>query len=86
MSDPPKRPKPSEWISAYADRLFANWGGNGVANDLQRLRLALRSRQSAAEAYQDEEQARREALERDLLERIRLLEKHAHTHPTKAAK
>lgn len=74
QSDPPQRPKASQWIRDTADRLFGNWGGDGVKDRFERMRVALRARQAAAEAYQDEEQQRREAFERDLLERVRRVE------------
>lgn len=79
-SEAPRRfPKASEWIREAADRLFGNWAGEHKQG-IERLRLALRARQSAAEAYLDEEQQRREAFERDLLERLKRVEDMAH-HP-----
>lgn len=79
-SDPPKRRKASEVIREHAHRLFDNlWPGG--TDRVERARVAARSSQMAAEAWLDEEQQRREAFERDVLERLRQLEKHAHTHP-----
>jgi hypothetical protein len=80
-SDPPRRyPKASAWIREAADRLFADWAGAHVPNALECVRLALRARLVAAEAYQDEEQQRREAFERDVLQRLRRVEAMAHQH------
>jgi hypothetical protein len=79
-SDHPKRAKPSEAIKLAAERLFENWGGH-LQSDPVRSRLALRAQQVATASYYDEEQARRDAHERDVLRRLRELEQAAHTHP-----